>query len=151
MSNTTLRPRPRLFAAQLALVLLAGSALAATVEPIITPVGLTANAQLGLFVSAAGDLNADGRPDFVIGAPGARITSVATGQAWVYFGRDTLSDTPDLVLQGEASGDQFGTSVRGCGDVNGDGWDDLVVGAPRNDAAFYNAGRAYVYFGGPSL
>ncbi len=124
----------------------AGSATA-----IVTPTGLNHSAQLGLFVSDAGDVNGDGIGDFVVGAPGAQTAGVGAGQAWVYFGGPALSDTPDLILSGEVAGDAFGTSVRGCGDVNGDGWDDIVAGAPKNDANGSNAGRVYVYFGGPTM
>ncbi len=119
-------------------------------EVLLTQTGAHAGDRLGLFVCDAGDLNADGRPDFVVGAPGARVTSVVAARSGSTSAARRL-DAPDLMLHGEADGDQFGTSVRGCGDVNGDGWDDLVVGAPRNDAAFYNAGRVYVYFGGPAV
>ncbi|MEZ4387042.1 MAG: hypothetical protein R3D98_05610 [Candidatus Krumholzibacteriia bacterium] len=113
--------------------------------------GNHAGDRLGLFVCDAGDLDGDGTADFAIGAPGGRGNGLSAGEVWVYLDGTDLDGDPGLLLGGEADGDQFGTSVRGCGDVNGDGWDDLVVGAPRNDAAFDNAGRAYVYFGGPSL
>ncbi len=56
---------------------------------------------------------------------------------------------PFLSFEGEVGGDQFGTSVAASGDVSGDGYDDVVVGAQWNDAEAPNAGRAYVYFGGP--
>ncbi len=133
------------------LLLVTGGASAVPVSPILAPTGENAGAQLGLFVSDAGDVNGDGIDDFIVGAPGARTGGVGAGQAWVYFGGPALDAAPDLVLSGESAGDQFGTSARGCGDVNGDSYDDIVVGAPHNDAAGSNAGRAYVYFGGPSL
>ena len=57
----------------------------------------------------------------------------------------------DVTLFAEAPGDVFGITVAGAGDVNGDGFDDVIVGATQNDAAGANAGRAYVYFGGMSM
>ena len=51
-------------------------------------------------------------------------------------------------FDGEAAGDVLGFSVSGAGDVNSDGYDDVIVGAPWNDAAGSHAGRAYVYSGG---
>src|SRR5262249_47181052 len=72
------------------------------------------------------------------------------GRAYVYFGGPTPDAVPDLVLTGEAPGDLFGISVASAGDVNGDGYADVIVGAYSNDAGGNNAGRAYVYFGGPT-
>ncbi|MFO7608051.1 MAG: Ig-like domain-containing protein [Candidatus Krumholzibacteriia bacterium] len=136
----------------LAAALLAASlARAAESELILAPAGTAAGDWLGLYVAAAGDLDGDGTPDFAVGAPRARGAAAGSGVVYVYLGGPALDAVPDLVLQGEASSDQFGTAVAGCGDVNGDGWDDLVVGAPRHDGAALNAGRAYVYFGGPGL
>ena len=51
------------------------------------------------------------------------------------------------VFTGEAAGDWFGESVSGAGDVNNDGYDDVIVGARNNDAGGTDAGRAYVYSG----
>ena len=118
---------------------------AAVAVPLFTPAGTTGNSWLGLFVSDVGDINGDGVDDFAVGAPAA-----GKGRVWLYWGGPGLDATPDLVLEGQATGDYFGNSVRGCGDVNGDGWDDLVVGAPWNDAIGDKAGRAYVFFGGPA-
>ncbi len=135
----------------LATLIAAAPAQAAQADLLLSPVGPGANASLGLYLAPAGDLNGDGLPDFAVGAPGAQGIVNGCGVVYIYFGGPALDAVPDLVLSGEVNGDQFGTSVSGCGDVNGDGWDDLVVGAPRNDFAFYNAGRAYLYFGGPAL
>ncbi|MHB8080534.1 MAG: tandem-95 repeat protein, partial [Candidatus Krumholzibacteriia bacterium] len=154
--------RPRFLAAHRTAIVLAlltlvtglhggpAPALAITPLPVLTQVGPVAGAQLGLFVSSIGDFNGDGWPDFVVGAPFAAGGGVSRGEAWLYWGGPGLDATPDLVLRGEASYDQFGNSARGCGDLNGDGWNDLLVGAPNNDSAGNNAGRAYVYFGGPT-
>ena len=93
--------------------------------------------QLGFGVESAGDVNHDGIPDVIASAPGG-------GYATVYSGRD---GSVLLTLRAEAPGDQFGRHVSGVGDVNHDGCDDVIVGAPANDAAGKGAGRAYVFSG----
>ena len=71
------------------------------------------------------------------------------GRAYVYFGGPDADAVADLTLTGAAAADYFGFSVAGAGDVNGDGYGDVIVGADYNDAGGTDAGRAYVYFGGP--
>lgn len=97
----------------------------------------SAGDQLGLGIEAAGDVNRDGVPDVLAGAPFA-------GKAYVFSGKDgsTL-----LTFTGENKDDAFGQHVADLGDVNHDGYDDVIVGAPNNDAAGNDAGRAYVYSG----
>lgn len=91
---------------------------------------------LGRGIEAAGDVNADGVPDVVAGAPGAN-------RVFVYSGRD---GTVLLTLEGE-DGENFGAKVSDVGDVDGDGHADLMVGAPQNDAAGTDAGRALIVSG----
>jgi len=100
-----------------------------------------ANDQNGYAVAAAGDVNGDGVPDVVSGAPGV---GHAVGHAYVYSGATgrTLAR-----LHGHRPGDQFGAAVAGAGDVNGDGRSDLLVGAPGSGAAGSAPGRAYVISG----
>jgi hypothetical protein len=93
--------------------------------------------RLGLGIEAAGDVNADGIPDVVAGAPGG-------GRAYVFSGDN---GTVLLTLQAEEPDDGFGRKVSDIGDVNADGHDDVLVGAPGHDAAGENAGRAYVFSG----
>ena len=93
--------------------------------------------ELGTGIEAAGDTNGDGIPDVIASAPGG-------GYAKVYSGRD---GRVLLTLRAENSGDQFGRHAGGIGDVNHDGFADVIVGAPDNNAAGQKAGRAYVYSG----
>jgi len=100
---------------------------------------------LGISVSGAGDVNGDGYSDVIIGA--SRINSFK-GRAYICYGGLNMDNTPDVVLNGEALGSDFGNSVGG-GDVNGDGYSDLIIGASGFSNEFYfRAGRVYVYFGG---
>ena len=93
--------------------------------------------QLGTGVEAAGDTNHDGVADVIASAPGA-------GKAYVYSGKDGRLL---LTLSAESTTDSFGQHVSGVGDVNGDGFADVIVGAPGNAAGGEGAGRAYVYSG----
>ena len=96
----------------------------------------------GVSVASAGDVNSDGIADLIIGAYLHGGTNV--GRAYVFSGQtgDTIH-----VFTGEAADDRLGWAVASAGDVNNDGYDDLIVGADRNDAGGYNAGRAYVFSG----
>ena len=96
----------------------------------------------GISVASAGDFNGDGSPDIIVGARYA----APSGKAFIYYGGPLLDATPDVTLNGESSGSWFGNSVASAGDVNGDGFGDLIVGAPNYGSQA--AGRVYVFFGG---
>ena len=129
-----------------ALAVCVGSAFART---LITLVGSTPGDTFGGAVAPAGDLNGDGFADFIVGAYQCDAGGLDAGRAYVYYGGRPLDAKPDLYLTGEAPGDLFGVSVASAGDVNHDGFPDLIVGAHENDAGGANAGRAYIYLGGP--
>jgi hypothetical protein len=93
--------------------------------------------ELGTGVEAAGDTNKDGIPDVIASAPGG-------GYARIYSGRD---GQVLLTLKAEGPNDDFGRHAAGAGDVNHDGFADVIVGAPNNGAGGDKAGRAYVYSG----
>lgn len=93
--------------------------------------------RLGIGVEGAGDANRDGVPDVIASAPGG-------GYAKVYSGDD---GRVLLTFRAEDRADAFGRHVAGIGDIDRDGFGDVVIGAPGNDAAGDGAGRAYVYSG----
>ncbi|MCJ7459318.1 MAG: integrin alpha, partial [candidate division Zixibacteria bacterium] len=106
--------------------------------------GEAANDNFGYSVSGAGDVNNDGYADLIVGAYAKFAGGPFVGRAYVYSGQ---TGALLYTFTGQAAGDYFGSSVSGAGDVNKDGYADLIVGAPFNDAGGDNAGRAYVYSG----
>ncbi len=116
--------------------------------------GGAAGDRTGRSVSSAGDLNGDGFDDVLVGA---NYAVSSTGAAYVIFGRrsgfapdlnvSALNGTNGFRLVGATVGDFFGLYGGSAGDVNGDGFDDLVIGANGNDVNGSNSGAAYVIFG----
>jgi hypothetical protein len=127
--------------------------------------GVAAGDESGSSVSSAGDINGDGIDDVVIGAGPANANGRShTGQSYVVFGRTASFPAPlelsslfpdaggdgsaGFVLSGIDEGDYSGISVSGAGDVNGDGIDDLIIGAFLGDpGGRIDAGESYVVFG----
>lgn len=105
---------------------------------------------LGWCVSEAGDLNGDGFDDFVVGAP-YYTEYQFEGRAYVFFGGNVVNSNPDLILYQGFPNEFFGTSVAAAGDINGDGYDDLLVGAPTSNYAAINGGSVYIYLGGAAM
>lgn len=102
---------------------------------------------LGYSVAGAGDVNGDGYDDLLVSAYNDIVT-IDTGKVFVYYGSSGgLPPTPSLVLQGvnETGLTGFGRSLGSAGDVNGDGFADVIVGAWTNNNNFN--GRAFVYLG----
>ncbi len=103
---------------------------------------------------ATGDLNGDGIPDLAVGAPGANGVGFDNGKVYVFFGRANWAGSIDLAQQkadveilGEAVGDRFGASLA-IADLNGDGKNDLIIGAPMADGSgLPDAGKVYVLLG----
>jgi len=96
-------------------------------------------ANFGSSVASAGDVNGDGYSDVIIGAPGYTDTFAGEGRVFLYLGTASgLPSAPDVVLDGGQTDAEFGYSVSGAGDVNGDGCADVVVGAES-----YSDGQEY--------
>jgi len=120
--------------------------------------GSSVNDFSGRSVSDAGDINGDGIDDLIIGGYGANSF---TGAGYVLFGSasgfaatlalSSLNGANGFRLDGITEYDSTGQSVSSAGDINGDGINDLVIGAPKSDTTStgyaYNAGVSYVVFG----
>jgi len=105
-------------------------------------------ASFGYSVATAGDVNSDGYSDVIVGAPFYDNGELDEGRAFVYHGSDAgLSLTENWTAEGNHAGAQFGWSVSTAGDVNGDGYADVIVSAPYFDNGQEDEGLAFVYYG----
>ncbi len=110
-----------------------------------TAVGENGNDHFGISVSIAGDVNGDGYSDIIVGANGY---SFSKGKAYLFYGEASgLSTTADWTKIGENSNDNFGVSAVSAGDVNGDGYSDVIVGAFRYSNY---TGKVYLFYGSSS-
>jgi len=124
--------------------------------------GANPSYNIGMSVASAGDINGDGYDDLIIGAPTAQAHGIGTGASYVVFGRaggfagggefrlPAVNGRNGFKITGVSVHDKSGYSVASAGDVNGDGFDDLIIGAPGADqpgVGFSTGGAAYVVFG----
>jgi hypothetical protein len=114
--------------------------------------GAAAGDELGTWVARGGDPDGDGFGDLLVGAPGSDAGEPGGGAAYLFDGPLVgPSRAPSSALAtylGGFPGDEAGTAVVGGGDVDGDGIDDVLIGAPANDATLPNAGAAYLQSAG---
>jgi hypothetical protein len=113
-------------------------------------VGLASGDYGGQAVAPAGDVNGDGLADLLFSAPNESSAGTEAGMMGVFLGPATgaLSlATADATRMGEAAGDHAGSSLAPLGDMNGDGFDDVLVGAPDQSFGGTGAGAAYVLLG----
>jgi len=117
-------------------------------EAVWTAEGNQVGANFGKSVASAGDVNKDGYSDILVGAPNYDNGHVNEGRAFLYLGTN-MGMTQSAAWTGESNqaDANFGLSVACAGDVNGDGFADIVVGASRYDEGMSNVGKIYVYMG----
>jgi hypothetical protein len=115
------------------------------VDPVWTFDGDQAGARLGYSVAGAGDVDADGFADIIVGAPFSD-----SGRVLVFHGSATgPAFAPDWSARSTQSPAEIGAAVAGAGDVDGDGYADVVVGAPKlGDASQPAEGQIRVFTGG---
>ena len=116
----------------------------------VTISGTGTDVDCGWQVAPAGDVNGDGVTDFIVGDPSNSSVAQFAGRAYLFLGPLTSDiDTSKAVatISAEAFGDNLGFSVASAGDVNGDGFDDILIGARSNDDNGIQSGRVYLFYG----
>jgi hypothetical protein len=125
-----------------------GSPAGLATTPAWTAESDQADAEFGASVATAGDVNGDGFSDVIVGSHFYDNDQSTEGRAYVYHGSATgLSTTAAWIAEGNQASAFFGFPVATAGDVNGDGFSDVIVGAYRFDNGQTDEGRAYVYHG----
>lgn len=113
--------------------------------------GEVAEDSSGITISSAGDVNNDSYDDILIAASANDDAGTGAGAVYLIYGQASALTSASLStaveFTGEAAGDAAGNSVSGAGDVNMDGYDDFLVGAPLNNDAASDAGAAYLVYG----
>jgi PKD repeat protein len=128
-----------------------GSATGLSTSPAWTAESDQALTYFGNSVATAGDVNNDGYDDVIVGCPDYTNGEDDEGRAYVYHGSASgLMTSPAWTAESNLGYSYFGTSVKIAGDVNGDGYTDVIVGAPWYTNGETSEGRAYVYYGGLS-
>lgn len=117
-------------------------------NPAVILEGNQFEAQFGIAVALAGDINNDTYSDLIVGANEFDQGQLNEGAAFVYYGYKTGIDPNKIsILEMNQPISGMGTSVANAGDVNGDGFSDVLVGAPFYDQGESNEGAAFVYLG----
>ncbi len=130
----------------------AGAVYPVRIDPLSTTAQVIesnlASALLGVSVAYAGDVNGDGYGDVVVGASGVVNGQTGEGRAYVFHGSSTgLLATAAWEHEENQSTSTFGYSVAGAGDVDGDGYSDVIIGAYQWTNVETKEGRAFVYHG----
>ncbi len=119
-------------------------------SPVATIVGAAGGSDSGINVASAGDVNDDGFSDVAVSEP---EFNGLEGRVRIFHGTNSgggVSGSANTTLLGPSNGTRFGSGIGGGGDVNGDGFGDLVVGEQWAGVNAFAEGHAYVFHGGPS-
>ncbi len=115
--------------------------------------GPMADSRFGYAVAGAGDVNGDNFDDVIVSAPQISMTvgtTVMRGAVYLYLGSpEGLSDTPQTAFYNSQPSALFGFRVAGAGDVNKDGFDDILISAPKYDDDQPEEGAVFLYYGSP--
>lgn len=109
------------------------------------------SALLGAQVAFAGDVNNDGHADVIVSSPGWERTPAQPnlGKVWLYYGKSSgLDSLPGATIESTQANSWLGNSVAAAGDVDNDGYEDIIVGAPLYDKGQVDEGVALIYLGG---
>ena len=125
-----------------------GSDTGLSSDPVWSAESDQADCYFGISVGTAGDVNNDGYDDVIVGAPYYTNDESEEGRVFVYLGSDSgLSTSVDWFIDGNQSGSEFGGSVGTAGDVNDDGYWDVLIGAPTYNGGYNREGSAFLYTG----
>src|SRR5437867_9741231 len=128
-----------------------GSPLGLGAQPSTTHISEQGEAGFAIAVSSAGDVNGDGYDDVIVGSDLYRSDAAGAGRAFVYLGSPTgLSNEPVWSFGNDNIYAGLGYSVASAGDVNGDGYDDILVGHPDYTNTVLHQGRALLFLGSPA-
>ena len=127
-----------------------GTATGLDTVPVWQGRGVQPFAHHGSAVGPAGDVNGDGYPDVAVAAGTMWNGSSYSGAVFVYYGSSSGLSPGGTMIPGVVPWEWFGFSVEGAGDVNGDGYGDLIVGAVYASNPEDQEGRAYLYLGSAS-
>ncbi len=104
--------------------------------------------RFGEALAAVGDVNNDGYQDLAVGAPTGYDPS---GRAYIFFGSSAMDTIPDVYMEGPIEGSEFGNSIHKIGDINGDNYDDMLIGAPGWLAYPTQMSKLYLIYGGEEI
>lgn len=125
-----------------------GSATGLEAAPAREIIGTIESQGIGYKVSGAGDVNGDGYSDVLVGVFQYSNGQNNEGAVYLYHGSATgVRPTPARVIEGNEAEALFGWSFAAAGDINSDGFDDVIIGAPKATQGFPSAGKAFIYFG----
>ncbi|HWV33243.1 MAG TPA: FG-GAP-like repeat-containing protein, partial [Dyadobacter sp.] len=112
---------------------------------------LQKDSQTGGSVGGAGDVNGDGYSDILVGASQFDEGNlIDAGRVYLYYGTASGLNPVPKVIKGTQAGAKLGSSVSGAGDINGDGFSDIIIGSPESDRGEVNEGSAVIYYGSSS-